>query len=141
MIRTSLAFGFDETTFTATLFNPPPDVIVVVPVPAEALPCVSTPHGLRIDVVGTTEAPRVPRQCAANVALVAEVFEDRVRGIGLRVDDQRVGEAPQAGLKDALLFVSDRVPGYEPSAEEQQAHNLHVVRERDLCDRFGLVPA
>ena len=52
-----------------------------------------------------------------------------------------VGEAPQASLKDALLFVSDRAPAFDPSVEEQQERNLHIVRERDLCDRFGLVPA
>jgi len=52
-----------------------------------------------------------------------------------------VGEAPQPSLKDALLFVSDRAPEFEPSVEEQQERNLHIVRERDLCDRFGLVAA
>ena len=52
-----------------------------------------------------------------------------------------VGESPRASLKDALLFVSDRVADFEPSVEEQQERNLHIVRERDLCDRFGLVPA
>ena len=46
-----------------------------------------------------------------------------------------------ASLKDALLFVSDRTTDFEPSVEERQERNLHIVRERDLCDRFGLVPA
>lgn len=48
---------------------------------------------------------------------------------------------PTARLKDALLFVSDRLEGSEPSVEEQQACNLHVVRERDLCERFDLAAA
>ena len=52
-----------------------------------------------------------------------------------------VVEAPKKNLKDALLFVSDRAPAFEPSVEEQQEKNLHIVRERDLCDRFGLVAA
>jgi hypothetical protein len=46
-----------------------------------------------------------------------------------------------ASLKDAILFVSDRAENSEPSVEEQQARNLHVVRERDLCERFDLVAA
>jgi hypothetical protein len=48
---------------------------------------------------------------------------------------------PTKNLKDALLFVSDRLEGHAPSVEEQQACNLQVVRERDLCERFGLVAA
>jgi glycosyltransferase involved in cell wall biosynthesis len=51
-----------------------------------------------------------------------------------------LGQAPKAHVKDALLFVSDRIEGFDPPVEEQQARNLHIVRERDLCDRFGLVP-
>ena len=49
--------------------------------------------------------------------------------------------APDPKLEDALLFVSDRLDGFDPSVEEQQARNLHVVRERDLCERFGLALA
>ena len=30
---------------------------------------------------------------------------------------------------------------FEPSVEDAQERNLHMVRERDLCARFGLVPA
>jgi poly(ribitol-phosphate) beta-N-acetylglucosaminyltransferase len=49
-------------------------------------------------------------------------------------------QPPGQALQDALLFVSDQLSGYAPSAQEQQARNLQVVRERDLCERFGLVP-
>ena len=52
-----------------------------------------------------------------------------------------VNDAPQASLKDALLFVSDRISNFEPSLHERHARNLQIVRERDLCERFGLVPA
>jgi glycosyltransferase involved in cell wall biosynthesis len=52
-----------------------------------------------------------------------------------------IAEAPSGSLRDALLFVSDRVHGFDPSAAEQQSRNLHVVRERDLCERFGLAAA
>jgi poly(ribitol-phosphate) beta-N-acetylglucosaminyltransferase len=50
-------------------------------------------------------------------------------------------EAPAAPLHDTLLYVSDRIAGFDPDAAEQQACNLHVVRERDLCERFGLATA
>ena len=50
-------------------------------------------------------------------------------------------EAPAAPLQDALLYVSDRLVGFDPDVAEQQARNLHVVRERDLCERFGLATA
>ena len=50
-------------------------------------------------------------------------------------------EAPAAPLQNALLYVSDRLVGFEPDVAEQQARNLHVVRERDLCERFGLATA
>ncbi len=52
-----------------------------------------------------------------------------------------IAEAPPASVQDALLFVSDQVKGYEPSLEERQQRNVQVVRERDLCQRFGLMPA
>lgn len=53
-----------------------------------------------------------------------------------------VASAPRDGaLSNALLFVSDQLPDYSPSAEQRQTHNLNLVRERDLCERFGLVPA
>jgi hypothetical protein len=44
-------------------------------------------------------------------------------------------------LQNAVLFFSDRAPSELPSAEDAQARNLHVVRENDLCARFGLLPA
>jgi ABC-type amino acid transport substrate-binding protein len=50
-------------------------------------------------------------------------------------------DAPAAPLQDALLYVSDRLVGFDPDVAEQQARNLHVVRERDLCERFGLATA
>ena len=48
---------------------------------------------------------------------------------------------PPPAVQDALLFVSDRLEVSDPSIEEQQARNLHLVHERDLCERFGLVAA
>ena len=55
---------------------------------------------------------------------------------------QFVKQAPRAeGLTNALLFVSDRITNFDPSQEQRAANNLQVVRERDLCDRFGLLPA
>jgi poly(ribitol-phosphate) beta-N-acetylglucosaminyltransferase len=44
-------------------------------------------------------------------------------------------------LHDAVLFVSDRALCELPSANDAQARNLHVVREADLCLRFGLASA
>lgn len=52
-----------------------------------------------------------------------------------------VNQAPRAAMKDSLLFISDQITDFEPSLEERQQRNLQVVRERDLCERFGLVPA
>ncbi len=53
-----------------------------------------------------------------------------------------LARAPKPGsLANALLFISDQLDGEAPGLEQQRAHNLNVVRERDLCDRFGLVPA
>ena len=50
--------------------------------------------------------------------------------------------APKEGsLANALLFISDRLSDFDPSPQQRQANNLNVVRERDLCERFGLVPA
>jgi len=49
--------------------------------------------------------------------------------------------APKSSLKDALLFVSAGIDGFELGVEDLHARNLHVVREQDLCERFGLVPA
>ncbi len=55
---------------------------------------------------------------------------------------QFVKQAPRAeGLANAVLFVSDRITNFDPSQETRAANNLQVVRERDLCDRFGLLPA
>jgi hypothetical protein len=51
-------------------------------------------------------------------------------------------QAPPAdALHDAVLFVSDRALTEMPSANDAQARNLHVVREGDLCARFGLATA
>jgi glycosyltransferase involved in cell wall biosynthesis len=45
---------------------------------------------------------------------------------------------PTTDMRNALLFLSDRLEDREMSAEEQHACNMHVVRERDLCERFDL---
>jgi len=45
---------------------------------------------------------------------------------------------PAEGLRDAVLFVSERALSALPSANDALARNLHVVHERDLCDRFGV---
>jgi poly(ribitol-phosphate) beta-N-acetylglucosaminyltransferase len=50
-------------------------------------------------------------------------------------------ELPSVPLKDTLLYVSDRLAGFDPDAAEQEACNVHMVRERDLCERFGLATA
>lgn len=51
-------------------------------------------------------------------------------------------QAPSAdALHDAVLFVSDRALIDMPSANDAQARNLQVVRESDLCTRFGLATA
>jgi hypothetical protein len=53
-----------------------------------------------------------------------------------------IEQAPPAeALHDAVLFVSDRALSALPGANDAQARNLHVVRERDLCERFGLACA
>ncbi len=50
-----------------------------------------------------------------------------------------VARAPKEGsLANALLFISDQLADYDPGAEERRSNNLNVVRERDLCERFGL---
>lgn len=41
-------------------------------------------------------------------------------------------------LRDAVVFVSDRAEGVAPDADEALARNVAVVREADLCGRFGL---
>lgn len=50
-------------------------------------------------------------------------------------------DAPEDSVTDALLFISDKVLDFNPSLQQRQQRNLQVVRERDLCERFGLVPA
>ena len=52
-----------------------------------------------------------------------------------------LNQAPKASVTNALLFVSDRITDFDPSPEERQSRNLQIVRERDLCERFGLVAA
>ena len=49
---------------------------------------------------------------------------------------------PKEGtLANALLFIGEQVDDDELSQPQRQASNLNVVRERDLCQRFGLQPA
>jgi len=49
--------------------------------------------------------------------------------------------APEKSLKDALLFVSAKARGFDPDIADLRARNLQVVHEKDLCDRFDLIPA
>jgi hypothetical protein len=44
-------------------------------------------------------------------------------------------------LDNTLVFLSDRAEGAMPTAAGLHDHQAQVVRERDLCDRFGLVAA
>ncbi len=86
---------------------PAVDVLVVGSVPAEALPRRLADHRLGIDVVGPAQPIDIPGDRAADVSLVAEVFEDRVRGIDVGVVVQRVGQLAQAGRVDRVVGVHD----------------------------------
>jgi hypothetical protein len=54
---------------------------------------------------------------------------------------QFADEVGAGTLRDAVLFVSERAFSAMPSANDAMQRNLHVVHERDLCERFGLAAA
>jgi len=70
-------------------------------------------------------------------------FDDSSRGFLVQHAARPVEfvDAPAPELRDALMFYSDRAAANEPDITELQARNLNLVRERDLCERFGLLAA
>ena len=106
----------------------------LLPVPMDVLASKATLHFLLNDAALNRGMERL---------VCVGPFDAHARSYLTRHAERPVEFVPTlpASLKDAILFVSDRAENSEPSVEEQQARNLHVVRERDLCERFDLVAA
>ena len=94
--------------------------------------------GASYDIYARNFARHLGKHLPGNPAIVVQ----NMTGAGsLRSANYVFNAAPKAPFKDALLFVSDKVKGFNYSVDELYSRNLQLVRERDLCDRFGLVTA
>lgn len=108
----------------------------LLPVPLATLAAQATLHFLLHD-----EALNRGRQRLVCVG----PFDDGARSYLSRHSRRQVDfvepDAGLARLRDAVLFVSDRAAFAAIDDDDALARNLAVVREADLCGRFGLATA
>lgn len=105
----------------------------LLPVPLDTLAARATLHFLLEDEALNRDRERL---------VCVGPFDDDARAY-LRARSRRAVQfvddaAELPALRDAVLFVSERAHAAAPDAERALAHNLAVVREADLCGRFGL---
>lgn len=105
-------------------------------VPLETLAAQATLHFLLHD-----EALNRNRSKLVCIGPFAAGARDYLRRHSARAVEFTEQSPPAEALHDAVLFVSDRALIEMPSANDAQARNLQVVRESDLCSRFGLASA
>lgn len=107
----------------------------LLPVPMDLLASKATLHFLLKDAALNRDKQRL---------ICVGPFDAQVRAYLERHAERPVefaSDVPRHALRDALLFVSAGFDAADLGIDEAHLRNLQVVREQDLCERFGLLPA